>query len=262
MTFAPKPIRLLSPLRRSTFSAAVSALVLAAVVAAQGPKEAGTSAPSDAAVASAKKIFATYCSTCHGTTGLGDGAAAAALNPKPRSFTDATWQRTVSDDHLTKVILEGGAAVKLSPLMAPSKAMFDPEPAGTIDAMVALVRELGKPKPISAAATKAAETIYTTYCATCHGAKGAGDGAAAAALTPKPRTFADGKWQKSVSDDHLIKVMLEGGAAVGLSPLMAPAKEMFKGQPEGTVEAAVQIVRKLGKAGDGKAKTDSPEKKS
>ena len=32
-------------------------------------------------------LFKTYCSTCHGESGKGDGVAAAALNTKPRDFT-------------------------------------------------------------------------------------------------------------------------------------------------------------------------------
>lgn len=257
----------LKPVRRGALRPFAPLAVLLVAVAAQDPKQdpkpSAVTHPSPAAVAAAKKVFANYCSTCHGAAGLGDGAAAAALNPKPRTFTDAKWQNSVSDEHLQKVILEGGAAVKLSPLMAPAKAMIDSEPAGTIDAMVALVRELGKPAAIPAEATKAAETIYTNYCSTCHGPKGAGDGAAAAALNPKPRTFADAAWQRSVSSDHIAKVIQEGGAAVGKSPLMAPAKAMFTGQPEATLDAMVQIVRRLGReAAAEKPKAEAaPEKK-
>ena len=40
-----------------------------------------------------KQVFAQNCVTCHGAAGKGDGAAAAALNPKPRNFSeDAGWK--------------------------------------------------------------------------------------------------------------------------------------------------------------------------
>jgi len=75
------------------------------------------------ALADGKTSYATYCSACHGAAGAGDGAASAALTPKPASFTEtAFWSRTdvpVTDEHLTKVIKEGGMAVGKSPLMAP-----------------------------------------------------------------------------------------------------------------------------------------------
>jgi mono/diheme cytochrome c family protein len=82
-----------------------------------GGQDAGP--PADpAVVAEAKQVWDTRCATCHGPQGAGNGAAAAALNPKPRSFTDASWQKGVTDEHISKVIVEGGAAVNLSANMA------------------------------------------------------------------------------------------------------------------------------------------------
>ncbi len=63
---------------------------------------------------------------------------------------------------------------------------------------------------------------YEQFCVACHGADGKADGPSALALNPKPRKFTDAKWQDSVDDAHIAKVIKEGGAAVGLSPTMAP----------------------------------------
>lgn len=60
-----------------------------------------------------------FCTACHGTDGAANGPGALAMNPKPRNLTDAKWQASVDDAHITKVIKEGGAAVGLSPTMAP-----------------------------------------------------------------------------------------------------------------------------------------------
>ena len=68
--------------------------------------------------AKGKESFQTYCAACHGPEGKGDGAAAAALDPKPRNLTDAAFMSTQSDDRIYKVISEGGASVGLSPMMA------------------------------------------------------------------------------------------------------------------------------------------------
>ncbi len=62
---------------------------------------------------------------------------------------------------------------------------------------------------------------YTTYCSTCHGAGGAGDGAAAAGLDPKPADFTTAEFWEGKDDAYLTKVIKEGGTAVGKSPLMA-----------------------------------------
>jgi mono/diheme cytochrome c family protein len=68
--------------------------------------------------AKGKETFQTTCAACHGAEGKGDGVAAAALDPKPRNLSDAAYVSTLTDEHLYKVISEGGASVGLSPMMA------------------------------------------------------------------------------------------------------------------------------------------------
>ena len=63
---------------------------------------------------------------------------------------------------------------------------------------------------------------YAQLCASCHGAGGAGDGPVAAGLNPPPTNHTDDVYMASLSDDHLFKVVKEGGGAVGKSVLMAP----------------------------------------
>jgi len=75
-------------------------------------------------------------------------------------------------------------------------------------------------QPALAADADAGEAKFKQLCATCHGPSGQGDGPAAAGLNPKPRNMSDGEWQASVDDEHLRKVIENGGAAVGLSPTM------------------------------------------
>jgi mono/diheme cytochrome c family protein len=72
---------------------------------------------SEAARAEARQIFETRCVTCHGAQGKGDGPASAGLVPKPRDFTDPTWQRSVTDQHVEQILQYGGAAVGKSAAM-------------------------------------------------------------------------------------------------------------------------------------------------
>jgi mono/diheme cytochrome c family protein len=84
-----------------------------------------------------KELFKSRCATCHGETGHGDGPASAALNPKPRAYSDVTWQNSVKDDDIKKTITMGGAAVGKSPIMPASPDLADkPE----LDGLVAYVR--------------------------------------------------------------------------------------------------------------------------
>lgn len=92
--------------------------------------------------AESEEIFTQRCATCHGADGTGSGPVAANLNPKPRNYTDAQWQGSVTDDDLRKVIVKGGAAVGKSPLMPPNPDL-DAKPA-VVDGLVAKIRSFKK----------------------------------------------------------------------------------------------------------------------
>lgn len=66
------------------------------------------------------------------------------------------------------------------------------------------------------------KTTFENTCAACHGPGGKGDGPAAAALDPKPKNLTDAELLSKQTDDFIYKVISEGGASVGLSPMMAP----------------------------------------
>ena len=97
-------------------------------------------APSDP-VAEAAEIYVNRCTVCHGEKGKGDGAGSAALEPKPRDFTSAEWQASVTDDHLTKIIVYGGSAVGKAPTM-PANPDLDGKPEVVVE-LVKYVRNLG-----------------------------------------------------------------------------------------------------------------------
>jgi hypothetical protein len=57
--------------------------------------------------------------------GKGNGPAAITLNPKPRNYTDANWQKSVTDDHIREIIVKGGAALGKSPNMLANPDLAD-----------------------------------------------------------------------------------------------------------------------------------------
>jgi len=97
--------------------AVVSAFVVAAPVAAQGPwvapaAEKGKKNP----LASDKKIVdqgaklaQTNCVSCHGAKGKGDGVAAAALSPKPADWTSKRVQEETDGELFWKISNGRGA---------------------------------------------------------------------------------------------------------------------------------------------------------
>ncbi len=104
------------------------------------------------------------------------------------------------------------AATAPAPAPAPAEPAPAPAPAATSGVSFAC---------IGGDATRGA-THYATLCASCHGAAGNGDGPASAGLNPQPAKHSDGAYMNALANDHLYKVVKEGGAAVGKSPLMAP----------------------------------------
>jgi mono/diheme cytochrome c family protein len=107
----------------------------------------------------------------------------------------------------------------------------------------AAVEKAAPPGAGPAAAQAAADEIFSTRCATCHGMGGAGDGPGSTGLNPPPRDFRDPAWQASVSDAHLKQIIQYGGAAVGLSPAM-PSNPDLIAKPD-VVSALVAHVRSL-----------------
>ncbi len=105
-----------------------------------------TSAVSFACIAgnveTGKAKYAQLCASCHGAAGAGDGVASAGLNPKPAHHNDGGYMNALSNEHLVKVITEGGAAVGKSPMMAPWGAALGTQ--GVLD-VVAFVRTLADP---------------------------------------------------------------------------------------------------------------------
>ena len=87
-----------------------------------------------------KKTYETYCVACHGIDGKAEGAALA-MNPRPRVLVDKAWQAKVTDEHIYKVIKEGGTAVGLNAAMAPWGAVVSDE---EIKNLVLYVRHFGK----------------------------------------------------------------------------------------------------------------------
>jgi cytochrome c553 len=106
------------------------------------PVTAPTTAPTaNASSDDPKEVFKARCVMCHGADGKGDGPASVALNPKPRNYTDATWQKSVSDEQIKKTITGGGASVGKSPIM-PAQPDLASKPE-VLDGLVKIIRAFG-----------------------------------------------------------------------------------------------------------------------
>jgi len=90
----------------------------------------------------AAAMYAMVCQMCHGEAGRGDGGNAKNLATKPRDYTDAAWQASVTDADLAAIIVKGGAGVGKSAEM-PAQPQLAQQPE-VLNAMVALIRSFKK----------------------------------------------------------------------------------------------------------------------
>lgn len=92
--------------------------------------------------AEGRKLYASYCSTCHGEKGRGDGMAAKSLPAKPADHTNGAVMNQLNDKFLVEVIAKGGGAV--------GKSSFMPAWSGALNEkqirdLVAFIRSLAVP---------------------------------------------------------------------------------------------------------------------
>lgn len=90
----------------------------------------------------AQEIFTSRCVTCHGAKGKGDGPGSAGLVPPPRDLSDATWQATVTDEYIEKIIAYGGFSVGKSAGMPPNPDLMAKKEV--VAELRAMVRALAK----------------------------------------------------------------------------------------------------------------------
>jgi mono/diheme cytochrome c family protein len=114
-----------------------------AVAPAAAPAEAPATATAAASGGGAgEQVFKTFCVTCHGVSGHGDGPASAGLNPKPASFADNAFKYDVNGngtkgdiEDITAIVHDGAAKHGGSPLMTPWP-MLSPEQLQAVAAYV------------------------------------------------------------------------------------------------------------------------------
>jgi len=70
---------------------------------------------------------------------------------------------------------------------------------------------LRNPLPASRKVIAAGESLYETNCAACHGSQGAGDGPAAAGMSPPPANLRWTMQRPIASDGYLMWAVSDGG---------------------------------------------------
>jgi mono/diheme cytochrome c family protein len=86
--------------------------------------------------------------------------------------------------------------------------------------------------------------MHKKQCLRCHGEQGKGDGPGSAVLKTKPADWTDAARMSGVSEDEMVRVIKEGGAAAGKSKLMPAFGAKLKDQE---ISDVITFIRSLQK---------------
>jgi cytochrome c oxidase cbb3-type subunit III len=170
-----------------------------------------------------RKLYMTYCYSCHGVTGRGDGPATPRLLPKPRNLTEDAYMSRKTDQDLYSVISGGSPAIHRFSEMPAWKSFLYPERIWDI---VAYIRTLHHPTAkiepplVRQGNVASGKRIYTDYCAVCHGPEGHGNGPITGMFGPRPLDFTDHAGMAARPDLDLYFAIFSGGEAIGKSTFM------------------------------------------
>ena len=177
-------------------------------------------------LAEGKSIYQKTCASCHGETGLGDGAAGVNLNPKPTPIGTMDHMKGVTPALTYRIVSVGIAGTP----MVGYAGTLTPEQRWNVVAYVNSLRT-------SHAELMEGEGLFAQRCASCHGVTGAGDGTLARSLTQLPPEIGTVAWQSERTDEQLAKVVKDG--ITGTS--MPPSRELADSQ----VQSVVAYLRTL-----------------
>ena len=177
-------------------------------------------------VAAGRAIYEKTCASCHGMRGMGDGPAAAALNPKPPAIGSAKEMRERSPALLYRIMSVGIAGTPMTGFAN----QLTPNQRWNVVSYLTSLRA-------STADVAEGEGLFAQRCTQCHGVLGGGETPLTRALSRLPPEIGAFGWQADRSDAQLAAVVREGMTG---SP-MPPSRDLTPAQ----VQSVVAYLRTL-----------------
>ncbi len=193
------------------------------------------------------KIYAAYCSVCHGDSGKGAQWASAGLSPKPADFTNQQFQSSMTRDRLIQSVSYGRPETAMTGW---KKRLTDKQIETVVDYVIdAFMPGFGNQAENGKKAASAksdhehsaghahthadpdteltvymsqplanglqgnavrGKDLYINNCATCHGEEGDGRGPRAYFINPKPRNFLHAASRASLNRPALQRIISKG----------------------------------------------------
>jgi high-affinity iron transporter len=158
-------------------------------------------------LADGQRLYQANCLSCHGALGLGDGPAAATLNPHPPAIGSAAVMASVSPAMVFRKISVGVTGTAMPAFAANLTA----DQRWNVVTYLASLRS-------SAARVAEGEGLYTQSCVACHGVAGLGDGTIARGLSKLPPEIGSFTWQVERSDSQVALAVSAGKAGTPMPP--------------------------------------------
>lgn len=152
-------------------------------------------------LAEGQKIYQQSCASCHGPRGMGDGPAAASLNPKPPAIGNGAEMGAVAPAMIYRKMTVGVAGT----------AMPSFGSTLTSEQRWNVVMYLGALQHTPQQIVEG-EGLYFQGCASCHGVSGVGNTSISRALSTLPPEVGSFAWQVEHSDSQMVAAIREGKA--------------------------------------------------
>lgn len=189
------------------------------------------------------KIYAAYCSVCHGDNGQGALWATAGLSPRPADFTSSQFQSTMTRDHMIQSVSYGRPETAMTGW---KKRLTDKQIETVVDYVIGAFMPRFSDTAVSEksdhkhddghthqhthadpdtdldvymnqrlanglqGSAERGKALYQYNCATCHGEEGDGRGPRAYFINPKPRNFLHAASRAALNRPTLQRVISKG----------------------------------------------------
>jgi mono/diheme cytochrome c family protein len=225
---------------------------VAIIAAGQGPRPQQPALVPESLVGSVS--FDLYCASCHGRSGRGDGPTASSLRTRPADLTTlARRNKGVFPRDRVLAFIEGSNRTAAHgsrdmPVWGPTLRALDASDARVtvrLQNLVAFVESIQQAPDVAAPTrtTLDGETLFRTYCASCHGSTGRGDGPMAGELRRMPpslTTFASRNG--GVFPTERVRQIIDGTGPMAHGDRSMPVwGDVFKRTGDGHAGAAVRI---------------------
>jgi cbb3-type cytochrome c oxidase subunit III len=175
------------------------------------------------------KIFADYCSVCHGERGDGRSHAVQGLNPPPRDFTTAEAGSSLTRDGMIAAIKHGRPGTAMT---AWSAQLSDDQ----IEDLVDYIRSNFMSLAGSSVDTKDGKSTYASTCSVCHGEDGSGALWGKTSLNPAPVNFRTADPVNDLTRERMIVSVTHGRPGTAMTAFDTQLSEV-------EIRAVVEYIR-------------------